>query len=124
MHNTATDSALSALVPPPWVIARPIPSEQGLTGEIIVLAPRAERACETISRARTFYVVTGELTVTVGATNHMLAADALLTIPADRAATLRNHSAEPVKLLSLALPAPRVEWRLFLPEGAPLPAGA
>ena len=107
--DTITSTAtLPAVDLAPWIAARPLPSEHDVDGEIVVLGPRAEHASPSVARLRTLFVVTGELTVTVGRTNHILATDAVLTIPPDRAVTLRNHSAAPAKVLSLILPEARV----------------
>ena len=114
--TSSIPAPLPAIDLAPWVAARPVPTEHGVDGEIVVLGPRAERACAAVSRLRSLYVVTGALTVTVGRTNHILAADSVLTLPADRAATLRNHTDSPAKVLSLRLPELRVAWRPLLPE--------
>lgn len=100
----STSAPLPAVDLAPWIAARPVPREHGVDGEIAVLGPCAEHVCAAVPRLRSLYVVTGALTVTVGRTNHILAADSVLTLPPDRAATLRNHTDGPAKVLSLCLP--------------------
>ncbi len=122
--NTSPDtpSASSVIVATPWSFTKPVISEAGLDGELVQLGPKAERSFDAVDRARALYVAAGAVTVQVGATHYIIQTDAVLPIPADRTLSVRNHGDEPAKVLSLVLPAPRVEWRLFVPDGAALQA--
>lgn len=120
--NSSPDSpsVSSAIAAAPWSFTKSVISEAGIDGDLLQLGPKAERSFESVDRARALYVAAGAVTVQVGATHFMIKADTVLPIPADRAIAVRNHGDEPAKVLSLVLPAPRVEWRLFVPEGAPI----
>lgn len=121
--NSSSDtlrSDSSAIVAAPWSFSKSVVSEAGLDGHILQLGPKAEQAFESVDRARALYVAAGAVTVQVGATHFMIKADAVLPIAADRAISVRNHGDGPAKVLALLLPAPRVEWRMFVPDGAPV----
>lgn len=120
--NTTSDmpSTVPSLVSLPWAFAKPVVSEAGLDGQLLQLGPKAEQSFDSVDRARALYVAAGAVTVVVGATHYIIKTDAVLPIAADRALTVRNHGDEPAKVLALLLPAPRVEWRMFVPGGAPV----
>jgi quercetin dioxygenase-like cupin family protein len=118
MKSTPDTSSVSSIaVSTAWSLLKPVISEAGIDGQLLQLGPKAEQPFESVDRDRALYVAAGAVTVQMGATHYIIKTDSVLPIPPDRAIVVRNHGEEPAKVLSLLLPAPRVEWRLFVPAG-------
>ncbi len=114
--NTTTDTPAMT----PWTFNKPIISEAGLDGTLLQLGPKAELTLPSVARQRVFFVASGSVTISSRETNYMLGADGILTVMKDRPITIRNHTDDAAKLLELTLPAPRTEWKIFVPdEGLP-----
>ncbi len=102
---------LSTLPPPdtPWILAKSVLDEAGLSGELLLLAPGAERIPEMPAPGDTLlFVVAGSVTARVGLAHHIRPAESALLIPAGRPWALSNPGAAPAKLLAITLPPPRV----------------
>ncbi|MFH1498763.1 MAG: hypothetical protein ABII82_13160 [Verrucomicrobiota bacterium] len=112
MNSTTHSRAIPAT---PWSFNQSLPSRAGLDADLLLLGPGAGHELPPVARTRAFFVVTGRITVSEESTHHMASADNLITVPGDRPLTVHNHGDIAAKILVLALPAPRVEWRLFIP---------
>ena len=105
---------LSLLPPPdtPWILTKSVLDEAGLTGELLLLAPGAERIPEQPAAGDTLLlVIAGSVTARTGLAHHILPAETALLVPAGRPWALSNPGAAPAKLFALAIPPPRIAER-------------
>lgn len=105
----------------PWSFSQSLPSQDGLDSEILLLAPGAEHELPSIARSRAFFTISGSVTVSEESSNHIISADNLVTVPKSRPYVVHNRADTAAKVLVLALPAPRVEWKLFVPGEPDIP---
>ena len=106
IRQNSAGSAVSA----DWVVNKTAIHDGDLAGAVFLVGPQAVQEIEPKPTEQLFYVASGTVTVTSGDVNTMLAEDKVMRLPRDHAATVRNHSESPAKLLLLELPPPRIEY--------------
>ena len=110
------DRSGGGAVAEPWVVGKPVVISPEHDGDVMHLGPGAELPLAASGRPRVLYVASGGVTVRVGITHHMLAADGALAIAPERPVAVINHTENPAKVFLLTLPAPRIQWRLIPPD--------
>lgn len=102
-------SAYTASSSETWLLSRNVLSEAGLEGTVTLLGPGVETPPPDRPSPHpvVLFISEGNVTVTVGPSNHILRQDSALHLPAGKTHTVRNHTEAPAKVLTLAVPAPR-----------------